>query len=475
MKKTTSLCLINGHWCEARSGAVFSVKNPATGEVIADVPLLEPDQIREAIEAAHAAFPAWRERPARERGNFLRALGNYLTEHAELFAQTITKEQGKPLKESRAEVIYSANYLFWFAEEAMRVYGDIIPSESPHKKILVLKQPIGVAAAITPWNFPIAMLARKFGAALAAGCTFIAKPAPETPLSMLLLGQACQDVGLPPGVFNIITGDAEMIGSTLMSSPLVKKLSFTGSTEVGKILIRQSADTVKKLTLELGGNAPFIVFDDADIEKALSGAIFGKYRNAGQTCICVNRFLVQEGIAQRFTQLLAERSKKLIVGNGADEATDIGPLITDEARQKVSSLIASATHEGAQIVSGDSSGGTSRFCTPYVISGVTPAMRIWNEEIFGPVSTITTFRDASQAIALANDTQYGLAAYVYSNDLSKALSVAEQLDFGMVGINDTAISNVQAPFGGVKQSGFGREGSKYGIDEYLVLKYLALG
>jgi succinate-semialdehyde dehydrogenase/glutarate-semialdehyde dehydrogenase len=336
----------------------------------------------------------------------------------------------------------------------------------------VLKQPIGVAAAITPWNFPIAMLARKMGAALAAGCTFIAKPAPETPLSALFLGTLCQEAKLPPGVVNIITGDAEMIGARLMSSEIVRKVSFTGSTEVGKILLRQSAETVTKLTLELGGNAPCIILDGADLPKAIDGILFGKYRNAGQTCVCINRFLVHSRIRAEFEALLIERSKKLSVGNGADEATDIGPLISDEAVQKVSGLVHGAVAEGATLLLGNPT--SSRFMSPIVLGGVTHQMKIWREEIFGPVCTIATFESDAEAVALANDTCYGLAAYVYGNDLSRSLSISEQLDFGMVGINDTAISCVQAPFGGVKESGFGREGSKYGIDDYLVLKYLSV-
>jgi len=476
MEKLQTLCLINGEWCKSRTNSTFPVRNPATGEFLADVPLLDQEQIQGAIVAAHNASLSWRERPARERGSFLRKLADRLLSRRDECAALITREQGKPLKESIAEVTYSANYFQWFAEEAMRVYGDIIPAESPGKRILVLKQPIGVAAAITPWNFPVAMLARKMGAALAAGCTFISKPAPETPLSALLLGELCQELKLPAGVFNVITGDAAMIGSALMASPLVRKVSFTGSTEVGKLLIRQSADTVKKLTLELGGNAPFIVFEDADLDQALDGAIFGKYRNAGQTCICVNRFLVHEAVAPKFAELLATRAQALIVGNGLEEKTSIGPLINDEARDKVVRLLNSAVAEGATIVLGkESCAASSRFISPVVMTGVTPAMQIWKEEIFGPVSTITSFKDDAQAISLANDTQHGLAAYLYSRNLSRALTVAEQLDFGMVGINDTAISNVQAPFGGVKESGFGREGSKYGIDDYLVLKYLAVG
>ncbi len=475
MKTGTALCLINGEWKAARSGETFSVKNPANGEVLATVPQLDRAQVEGTIAAAQAAFNGWRSCPARERARMLRSIGDKLIARREEFARLITLEQGKPLSESLGEVSYSANYLHWFSEEAVRAYGDIIPADSAAKRIFVLRQPIGVAAAITPWNFPIAMLARKLGAALAAGCTFIAKPAPETPLSALLLGELCQEAGLPAGVVNIITGDAAMIGEVIMASPIVRKVSFTGSTEVGKLLLRQSADTVKKLTLELGGNAPFIVMDDADLERAVSGAMFGKYRNAGQTCICVNRFLVHSSVAEDFTRRLVDQTRSLVVGSGLDEKTSVGPVINDAAKNKVIGLLNSAADEGVTFLLGEESRrATSRFISPCVLTGVTPAMRIWKEEIFGPVSTITTFNSDAEAISLANDTQYGLAAYLYSESLSRALNVAERLEFGMVGINDTAISAVQAPFGGVKQSGFGREGSKYGMDDYSVLQYLSV-
>ena len=466
---------INGAWRDSSSGETFAVTNPANNKVLAQVPALAPKDVEEAITAAHHAFYAWRDVPARKRSDILLAIAQGLVARAEEFASLITAEQGKPLAESRGEVMYSANYFRWFSEEAVRVNGDIIPADAPNKRIFVLKQPVGVVAAITPWNFPIAMLARKLGAALAAGCAFIAKPAPETPLSALALAELCSVAGVPSGVFNVITGDAEMIGSQLMSSPLVRKVTFTGSTEVGKILIRQSADTVKKLTLELGGNAPFVVFDDANIEQAVEGAIYGKYRNAGQTCVCVNRFLVHEKVAQEFTERLVTRSKELIVGDGSAPTTQVGPLITDEAAAKVTRLIESARREGASIPLApvESSRG-KRFISPTVITGVKPSMSIWNEEIFGPVSAITTFMTDDEAITLANSTPHGLAAYVYSNNLSRAMKVSERLDYGMVGINDTAISSVQAPFGGIKESGFGREGSKYGIEDYLVLKYLSV-
>jgi succinate-semialdehyde dehydrogenase/glutarate-semialdehyde dehydrogenase len=475
MTHVPSKNFINGTWREASTGDSFPVTNPANDEVLARVPSLSSEDVGQVITVAHRALSSWRSVPARKRSDILLAISQALLTRIEDFAQVITAEQGKPLAESRGEVLYSANYFRWYSEEAVRVTGDIIPADSPNKRIFVLKEPIGVVGAITPWNFPIAMLARKLGAALAAGCTFIAKPAPETPLSALALAELCHNAGVPAGVFNVITGDAEMIGAHFMHSPLVRKVTFTGSTEVGKILIRQSADTVKKLTLELGGNAPFVVFDDADIEQAVEGAIYGKYRNAGQTCICVNRFLVHEKIAPAFTARLVTRSKELVVGDGSSSNTQVGPLISDEAAAKVTRLINSARDEGASLILPPTSNpGGVRFISPTVITGVKPTMTIWKEEIFGPVSAITTFVTDEEAITLANNTPHGLAAYVYSTNLSRAMKVSEQLQYGMVGINDTAISSVQAPFGGIKESGFGREGGRYGIDDYLVLKYLSV-
>lgn len=474
MRQYQNSNFIDGAWRAASSGEAFSVTNPATGHVLAHVPSLTSEDVHETIESAERAFETWRELPARKRSDILLSISQNLTKMSDNIAHIITAEQGKPLAEARGEVAYAASYFRWFSEEAMRVNGDIIPSDAPTKRIFVLKQPVGVVAAITPWNFPLAMLARKMGAALAAGCTFIAKPAPETPLTALALAEICSTSAVPAGVVNIITGDAEMIGSQLMQAAAVRKVTFTGSTEVGKILIRQSADTIKKLTLELGGNAPMIIFDDADIPKAVEGALFGKYRNAGQTCICVNRFLVHESVATAFTDQLIARSKQLVVGDGASATTQVGPLISDEALAKVQRLIDSARAEGAliQLAPIAHSSGT-RFMSPTVITGVLPRMSIWKEEIFGPVSAITTFSTEQEAIALANSTPHGLAAYVYSSNISRGMRVCEHIDFGMVGLNDTAISSVQAPFGGVKQSGFGREGSKYGIDDYLVLKYIS--
>jgi succinate-semialdehyde dehydrogenase/glutarate-semialdehyde dehydrogenase len=462
--------LINGRWIDSTSSEAITVTNPATGQVIAAVPAATSQQVQEAIRSSASAFTSWREATAPYRSEILLSISNIITSKDEEFAQLITLEQGKPLTESRAEVAYSASYLRWFSGEAVRIQGDIVPADSPTKRILVLKQPIGVAAAITPWNFPLEM-----GAALAAGCTFISKPAPETPLTALKLGEVCIEAGVPPGVVSIVNGAPEMIGGELMRSPLVRKVSFTGSTEVGKLLIKQSADTVKKLTLELGGNAPMIICEDADLPKAVEAAILGKYRNAGQTCICVNRFLVHQDVATRFTELLVARSKELTVGEGVSPNTQIGPLINDEAATKVSRLISSAKSEGATIALAPSvHPGGSRFISPTVITGVTPTMTIWREEIFGPISSITTFANDAEAIALANDTTYGLAAYIFSANLARAMKMSEKIDFGMVGINDSAISAVQGPFGGVKESGYGREGSIYGVDEYLTLKYLSV-
>ena len=475
MKNFHSLCLVNGSWVRSTDEKTFEITNPATKGPLSSVPALTSSDVIMAVDNSAKAFETWKNIPARTRSDILISIANLLTERLEEFASTITSEQGKPLSEARGEVMYAAHYFRWFSEEAVRINGDIIPADSPTKRILVLKQPIGLVAAITPWNFPLAMLARKAAAALAAGCSFIAKPAPETPLTALALGGLALEAGLPAGVFNVVTGDAEMIGEIFMKSPLVKKVTFTGSTEVGKILIRKSAETVKKLTLELGGNAPFIVNEDADLEKAIEGAIYGKFRNAGQTCVCGNRFLVHKKVVEDFTTMLSARIDKLVVGNGLNPDSDVGPLISQEAHAKVSRLVEMAKQMGASIIPSACAIPTgSTFFTPTIVANVKPEMQIWHEEIFGPVCAVATFSNDEEAITLANDTPYGLAAYVYSKDLSRAMVMSERLEFGMVGINDTAISSVQAPFGGIKQSGFGREGSKYGIDEYLVLKYLSV-
>lgn len=473
MITSPSQCYINGTWCRADSANTTDVRNPATGLTIGAIPALSAEQVQSAIEAASDAFPSWRALSASKRAAFLRRVGDLLYRDQEICARVITEEQGKPLREARSEVTYAADYFYWFAEEARRVRGEIVASDNPDKRIVIMKRPLGVAAAITPWNFPIAMLARKMAAALAAGCTFVAKPAPETPFSALFLASLVAEAQIPAGVVNVVTGDAVMIGDVLMRSPLVKKVSFTGSTEVGKLLIEKSATTVKKLTLELGGNAPFLIFEDADIDKAIDGAMFGKYRNAGQTCICVNRFLSHESVAERFISRLIERSRSLVVGDGAKEETDIGPLISRDAVAKVERLVRDAIQKGARVALGDPSNlASGLFVSPIVLTNVNATMDLWSEEIFGPVSAISTFANEAEAINLANDSRHGLAAYVYSRDERRACRVAESLEYGMVGVNDTAISNVQAPFGGVKESGFGREGGSQGIEEYLYTQYL---
>lgn len=467
-------CYINGAWVSA-PGKRSVVRNPANGEILGEVPELGYEEAASAVDAAAKAFPAWRGLTAAERSVKLRKLAELLGAHSHELAKLLTLEQGKPLSEAKGEIAYGASYVEWFAEEAKRIYGDTVPASSTAKRILVFKEPVGVCAAITPWNFPHAMIARKMAAALAAGCTFVCKPAPETPLSALALAHMCELAGIPDGVFNVITGPAEPIAKAFMDSELVRKVTFTGSTEVGKILIRQSADTVKRMTMELGGNAPQIVFDDADLERAVKGAVFGKYRNAGQTCICVNRFLVQDGVAEKFTQKLAEASAKLKLGNGLEEGVDVGPLISQEAVNKVNGLLQDAISGGARVVCGGPTDGKSLFMMPTVITDLKPGMRINQEEIFGPVSPVRTFRTEEEAVQIANETVHGLAAYFYTSDVGRVFRISEALAFGMIGVNDTAISCAQAPFGGVKQSGFGREGSRYGMDDYLNIKYVSLG
>ena len=466
-------CLINGAWIAANSGATHFVCNPATGENIAQVPACNASETQQAINAAADAFPAWKKRPAAERSHILRTWGELMRANQEDLARIMTLEQGKPLTEARGEIQYAASFLEWFSEEAKRVYGDVIPSPLLGRRILVLKEPIGVCAAITPWNFPAAMLTRKAGAALAAGCTLIAKPAAQTPLSALALGVLAERAGVPAGVLNIITGNAQIIGAELTASPIVRKLSFTGSTAVGKQLMAQCAATVKRLSLELGGNAPFIVFDDADLDAAVAGAIASKYRNSGQTCVCANRFLVQDKIHDEFATRLAAVVGELKVGNGLDDGVQQGPLIDQAAVNKVEDLVADAVKLGARVIGGGfrhALGGT--FYQPTVLADATANMRVAQEEIFGPVAPIFRFKDEAEAIALANATDYGLAAYFYAKDLGRVWRVAEALEYGMIGINTGLISTEVAPFGGVKQSGLGREGSRYGIDEYLEIKYL---
>ena len=465
---------INGEWTAADDGATFEVTNPADGSVITEVAEVGATGAEAAVQAAHDALPAWRERTAKERAAILRRWHDLMMAHQEDLALLMTAEQGKPLNESRGEVAYGASFVEWFAEEGKRVYGDVIPTHKQDRRIVVIKQPVGVAAAITPWNFPNAMITRKVAPALGAGCTTVVKPASETPLSALALAVLGEEAGLPKGVFNIITSQKSSdVGKVLTESELVRKFTFTGSTKVGKILMKQCASTVKKLSLELGGNAPFIVFDDADLDAAVEGAIASKYRNAGQTCVCANRILVQENVHDAFVEKFAQKVCDLKVGRGEEDGVDIGPLISEDAIEKVQELIADATGKGAKLVVGGERhelGGL--YFQPTVVGHVTVDMEFANEEIFGPVAPIFTFKDEDEAIRMANDTEYGLAAYFYARDLGRVWRVAEALEYGMVCCNDGLLSTELAPFGGVKESGIGREGSKYGIEEYIEIKYL---
>jgi succinate-semialdehyde dehydrogenase/glutarate-semialdehyde dehydrogenase len=472
-----SEAFIDGVWTGAGAGKTFAVRNPATGETLAEVADLEAGDARAAIEAAAAALPAWSAHTAKARAVVLRRWFELIMAAQEDLAQLMTAEQGKPLAETRGEVAYGASFIEWFAEEAKRLYGDVIPSHAAGKRILTLKQPIGVVAAITPWNFPNAMITRKLAPAIAAGCTFVIKPADETPLSALALAELADRAGLPKGVFNVVaTTRAHEVGLELTQNPLVRKFSFTGSTAVGKQLMAQCATTVKKVSLELGGNAPFIVFDDADLDQAVEGAMASKYRNMGQTCVCANRFLVQDGVYDAFEAKLAARVKTMTVGNGADAGVVQGPLINMDAVEKVERLLAEAVASGAKVEVGGhrhALGGT--FFEPTVVTGVKPTMEISREEIFGPVATLTRFKDDAEAVRLANDTDFGLAAYFYARDIGRIFRVAEALEYGMVAVNDGILSTEVAPFGGVKQSGIGREGSKYGIEDYVEIKYVLLG
>ncbi len=470
-------CLVNGNWMSSETGAVTDIHNPATGEVIGRVPRLTGEEVGRAISAAEKAFVGWRALTAWERSSILKHWHQLIMANQDDLAVIMTLEQGKPLPEARGEIAYGASFVEWFAEEAKRVYGDTIPMAQPGKRIIVIKEPVGVCAAITPWNFPSAMITRKAAPALAAGCTMIVKPAPQTPFSALALAYLAMEAGMPPGVFNVVTGPAEEIGVELTASPVVRKLSFTGSTAVGKKLMRDCAATVKKISLELGGHAPFLVFDDADLEKAVAGAIASKYRNSGQTCVCANRFIVQKGIYEEFAELLrAKVTHDLKVGNGFEEGINQGPLIDLQAIAKVEEQIADAVAKGARIVCGGKrmvEGGL--FFEPTILLDVTPDMRIAREETFGPVAPIFSFDSDEEAITMANDTPYGLASYFYSRDVGRVWRVAEALEYGMVGINTGIMSSESAPFGGVKESGIGREGSKYGMEEYLEMKYLCLG
>ena len=467
--------LIGGDWVDAASAATLEVCDPATGERIGSVPDMGAAEAVAAIEAAHAALAGWKARTAKERAALLRKWFELILQHEDDLAAIMTREQGKPLEEARGEVRYAASFVEWFAEEAKRLYGDVIPSPAADKRLVVVREAIGVCAAITPWNFPAAMIARKAAPALAAGCTMVVKPAAETPYSAMALGVLALRAGIPAGVLNIVTGDAAAIGGQFTSHPLVRKLSFTGSTPIGRLLMRQCSDSVKKVSLELGGNAPFIVFDDADIEAAVEGAVQAKYRNAGQTCVCVNRFYVHDAVYERFVERYVARVNALRVGNGFEPGTEIGPLITGKAAAKVSELVADAVAKGARVAAGGQAHEAgAQFYAPTVLTDVAPGMRILDEEVFGPVSPIVRFSSEADVVRMANDTIYGLASYFYSRDIGRVWRVAEQLEYGIVGINTGLISNEVAPFGGVKQSGLGREGSKYGIEDYLELKYMCM-
>ena len=468
--------LIGGDWVGADSGKTIQVTNPATGAVIGTVPNCGAAETRRAIAAAQTAFEGWRATPAAERATMLRRLAEAIERNKEALAVLLTTEQGKSLAEARGEVGISAAYVLWFAEEARRVYGDTIPSPWPSRRILVTKEPVGVVAAITPWNFPSSMLSRKLGAALAAGCTVVAKPATQTPYSAIAWGLLAEEAGIPPGVINIVTGSAREIGGEMTSNPTVKKITFTGSTEVGKLLMAQASGTMKRLSMELGGNAPFLVFDDADLDAAVEGALQSKYRNSGQTCVCANRFIVQAGIYDAFAERFAAAVAGLKVGNGLEPGTTQGPLIDEHAVAKVEEHIADAVAKGARVVAGGKRhalGGS--FFEPTILTGVTPAMAVAREETFGPLAPLFRFETEAQAIAMANDTEFGLAAYAYTRDLGRAFRVMEGLQYGQVGINAGLITTEVAPFGGVKESGIGREGSKYGLDDYLNVKYGCLG
>ena len=469
-------CYVDGAWIDADAGGTVAVTNPATGETLGTVPNLGAAETRRAIAAASAAFPAWAAKTAKERATLLRRWHDLMLANVDDLAVLMTAEQGKPLAEAKGEVAYAAAFIEWFAEEAKRVYGDVIPGHQPDKRILVLRQPVGVVAAITPWNFPAAMITRKAGPALAAGCTFVCKPAMQTPYSALAMAELAHRAGIPKGVFSVVTGPATVLGGEMTSNPIVRKVTFTGSTEVGKKLAAQCVGTLKKVSLELGGNAPFIVFDDADLDAAVQGAIASKYRNTGQTCVCANRLLVQKGVYDAFVAKLVEAVKKLRVGDGLAGPTEQGPLIDEKAVAKVEEHVADALAKGGRIALGGKRhalGGT--FFEPTIITHVTPQMAVAREETFGPVAPIFAFDDEKQAIRMANDTEFGLASYFYTRDLARAFRVAEGLEYGIVGLNTGLISTEVAPFGGVKESGSGREGSKYGILDYTELKYLCIG
>src|SRR6516162_2832620 len=467
---------IGGRWCDADNGVTFDVTNPATGETLATVPKMGAAETRRAIEAAKNAWAAWRRTPAKDRSALLRRWNDLIVENLDDLGKLMTAEQGKPLAEAKGEVAYAASFIEWFGEEAKRVYGDTIPSPWSDKRLVVIKQPIGVCAAITPWNFPAAMIARKAGPALASGCTMVARPATSTPYSALALAVLAQRAGIPAGVFNVLTGSSKEIGGELTSNPVVSKITFTGSTEIGRLLMKQVSSTVKKLSLELGGNAPFIVFDDADLDAAADGAIVSKYRNTGQTCVCANRLFVQDKVYDAFAAKLTEKVRALKVGVGTEPGVAQGPLINKDALDKVEEHVADATAHGAKVLTGGrrhALGGT--FYEPTVLGNVSPEMKIFHEETFGPVAPLFRFSTDAEVIELANRTEFGLASYFYSRDIGRIWRVAEALEYGMVGVNTGLVTTEVAPFGGVKQSGLGREGSKYGIEEYVEVKYVCVG
>jgi len=467
---------IGGRWCDADDGATFDVTNPATGETLGTVPKMGAAETRRAIEAAKNAFTSWRRRPAKDRSALLRRWYDLIVENVDDLGKLMTAEQGKPLGEAKGEVLYAASFIEWFAEEAKRVYGDTIPSPWNDRRLVVIKEPIGVCAAITPWNFPAAMITRKAGPALASGCTMVAKPAESTPLSALALAVLAERARIPAGVLNVLTGDPRNIGGEMTSNPDVRKVTFTGSTEVGRILMKQSSDTIKKLSLELGGNAPFIVFDDADLDAAVEGAIVSKYRNAGQTCVCANRLLIQSGVYDAFAEKLVAAVKELKVGNGFEPDVLQGPLIDQSAVEKIEDHIQDAVSKGARVLLGGKRHALGRtFFEPTILANVTPKMKVAREETFGPLAPLFRFERDEDAIHLANDTEFGLASYFYSRDVGRIWRSAEGLESGMVGINTGLISNEVAPFGGVKQSGLGREGSYHGMEEFIEVKYLCFG
>ena len=464
---------INGEWLDADSGQTIKVTNPATGEVIGTVPKMGTAETRRAIEAADKALPAWRALTAKERSAKLRRWFELMIENQDDLARLMTTEQGKPLAEAKGEIAYAASFIEWFAEEAKRIYGDTIPGHQPDKRLIVIKQPIGVTAAITPWNFPAAMITRKAGPALAAGCTMVLKPASQTPYSALALVELAHRAGIPAGVLSVVTGSAGEVGGELTGNSLVRKLSFTGSTEIGRQLMEECAKDIKKVSLELGGNAPFIVFDDADLDKAVEGAIISKYRNNGQTCVCANRIYVQDGVYDAFAQKLAAAVGKLKIGNGLEEGTTTGPLIDGKAVAKVQEHIEDAVGKGAKVLSGGKL-IEGNFFEPTILVDVPKTAAVAKEETFGPLAPLFRFKDEAEVIAMSNDTEFGLASYFYARDMSRVFRVAEALEYGMVGINTGLISNEVAPFGGIKASGLGREGSKYGIEDYLEIKYLCI-